>query len=215
MHRRERHPDEEAGKGLGATKPETAEVSELQPNAEYTVCFITANAFGSEVGSEERFKTLPAAPKVDGESVSAIKPTGVSLEAQVNPNNEHTTGSLQYSTSATVNETTGSLQDATTTTSSGLGEGFGDQPVTPPAVTGLTAGETYYYQAVATNAAGTTYGPVQEFTTASAPMVVAESERVSSASPVEATFAATIDPDGEETTYEFEYAVEGSTVTKR
>ncbi len=50
-----------------------------------------------------------------------------------------------------------------------LGEGFGDQPLGPVAVTGLAAGKTFYYQAVAVNATGTTYGAVQSFSTAPAP----------------------------------------------
>ena len=104
-----------------------------------------------------------------------VSSTGATLEGQVNPNNEKTSGYLQYSTSDTVNGSgpaKGALETATPTETppgAEIGANFEDHLVGPAAVTGLTAGTTYYYQAVATNTTGTTYGPVQELTTVPAP----------------------------------------------
>jgi hypothetical protein len=149
-------------------------ITGLEPSAQYTFCLVAENTFGSTFGLPKTLTTSPVPPKVDGESAAGIKSTEATLEAQVNPNNEKTNGYLQYSTSATVNGS-GSLIGAAKTASSGLGEGYGDQPLAPAALTGLTAGTTYYYQAVASNAAGTTYGTVQEFTTVPAPATEAPS----------------------------------------
>jgi hypothetical protein len=143
-------------------------------SAEYTVCLIAVNLEETESteGSSVTFTTHAAPPEIPSESSSAVNSTEATLEAQVNPNNqkvnEKTTGFLRYSTTATVNGS-GSLTGATKTASSEVGESYGDQPLTAPALTGLTPGTIYYYQAVATNATGTTYGAVQSFTTVPTP----------------------------------------------
>ena len=151
------------------TKAET-QVTGLEPNQNYMFCIVAFNAASeTTTGAALPLKTLPASPKVDSESVSAVTSTVATLEAQVNPNNEKTSAYMQYSSSATVNGS-GSLTTATKESSGELGSaGYGDQPVAPDALTGLSAGSTYYYQAVATNATGTEYGEVKEFTTAATP----------------------------------------------
>jgi hypothetical protein len=200
-------PAGEAGTGTGLVH-ELTEVTELQPNQLYSVCFATSNVFGSEVDTTlplVQFKTLVAAPRIDSETASAVTPVEATLEAQVNPNNQKTSGYLQYSTTATV-DGNGSLTSATKTSVVELGEAYGDQPVGPVALTGLTAGTTYYYQAVATNATGTTNGTVQSFTTQGAPLVTTgEAQNITRTT---ATFSGTVNPVGVETTYYFEYISE-------
>ncbi len=194
----------EAGTGSGVVA-ESTKVSELQPNATYSVCLVTSNQFGSEVDPATplvQFKTLTALPKVDSEGASEVNSVEATLEAQVNPNNQKTSGSLQYSASPAVNAN-GSLASATKTAPSELGEAYGDQPVGPTVLTGLTVDHAYYYQAVATNATGTTYGPVKSFTTQGAPLVsAAEAQSITGTT---ATLSGTVDPAGVETTYHFAY----------
>jgi hypothetical protein len=157
-------------------------VTGLEPNTQYTACFVAENQFGPEFGSAVPFTTSPVLPKVDSESAS-VKATEATLEAQVNPNKQETHAYLQYSASPGVEATgphSGSLSTPTQVPpgapGTDLGEGYGDQPVTPPALTGLTAGTTYYYQAVATNATGTIYGEVKEFATVPVPHTDAVTE---------------------------------------
>jgi WD40-like Beta Propeller Repeat len=141
----------------------------LQPDRKYKFCLIAYNQ-ASEItqGNEVPVTTPAIAPSIESESTSGGSSTTITLEAQVNPNNEKTSAHLQYSTSSTVNGS-GSLTTPTVPASSELGEGYGGQTIGNGALSGLPAGTTFYYQAVATNATGTTYGTVQSFTTVPTP----------------------------------------------
>jgi hypothetical protein len=159
----------------GKALPEHVEVTGLQPSRTYTFCMVATNGAGEQTPSsnEVSFTTLAAKPTVEvgGESTSAVGSTAATLEAQVNPNNQATTAYFQYSTSATVNGS-GSLTGSTqipTPPGTALGSAYGDQPAGPVALASLQPGTTYYYQAVATNATGTSYGTVQSFTTVPTP----------------------------------------------
>lgn len=203
-------PQGEGGTGSGVVA-ESTEMTELQPNATYSVCFVTSNAFGTEVDPKTplvQFKTLAAPPKIDGESSSSVTSTEAALEAQVNPNDQETHAYLQYSPTATVNSN-GSLTGATTvSTPPGpeVGSNYEDHAVGTAALTGLTADQTYYYQAVATNATGTSYGIVRSFTTQGAPVV--STGEAGSVTQTTATLSGTVDPAGVETNYYFAYISE-------
>ncbi len=153
---------------VGHAVPVHAAVSGLEPNEAYVFCLVATSPGELSQGNEVPLMTLPAAPAVDSESLVSAGATVAMLEAQVNPNNQKTSGLLQYATSPAVNAS-GSLIGATKTASSEVGEGYGDQPLGPVSVSGLAGGTTYYYQAVAANAAGSSYGPVQSFTTVPVP----------------------------------------------
>jgi len=159
-------PTEEAGKGTGIFVVPATQVTALQPNATYAVCLVASNSSGFETSAPVAFKTLAAPPKVDSESTSAVTSTGAKLDAQVNPNNQATTYSFEYSTK----ETGGVLEAPITTVPSNepLKSGFGDQ--TASVFTGtLAAGTTYFYRVVATSGAGPSDGAVQSFTTVPQP----------------------------------------------
>jgi hypothetical protein len=201
-------------------------VTGLQPNKEYMFCVVATHLEGEETQTSPStaapFKTAPAAPKVDSESASGVQSSEATLEAQVNPNNEVTTGYLQYWTSPTV-DLNGALEGAIPTVvppGPEIGSDYADHPVGPAVLAGLTADRKYYYQAVATNATGTTYGPVQGFTTLDAPAATTgEAQNVTRTS---ATFSGTVTPNGAETSYRFAYisqagyerALAGTTVDK-
>jgi phosphodiesterase/alkaline phosphatase D-like protein len=196
---------------------ESKEVTELQPNKKYEFCLVAFNAGGAQstpAGNEVSLTTKPAAPKIDGESTPVVGTTNATFEAQVNPNNEKTKYTFEYSTTGTegpAGSLTGTIVKKNGLTE--LPEVFGDQPASV-SVTGLEAAKKYYYRVVATNAAGTTTDPtVESFTTNPAvpPTITPESENVSgSGSPIEASFGAAINPNGQKTAYEFEYSTEGS-----
>jgi hypothetical protein len=199
-------PVEDAGTGAG-NKAVSAEVTGLQPNATYSVCLVSSNASGSEVDPTVppvQFKTPAATPTVDSENVFAIDSTEATLEAQVNPNNEDTHGYFQYATAATV-DGSGSLTGATQIPAlpgADLGGAFGDQPLGPVALTSLTPGRTYYYQAVGSNATGVSYGTVQSFQTIGFPLVAGEAQNLTRTT---ALLSGTIDPEDGATTYYFKY----------
>jgi hypothetical protein len=186
---------------LVKAKKETKEVTELQPNKNYEFCLVAFNAEGAQstVGNEVSLTTKPAPPKVDNQSASTSS-SEATLEAQVNPNNQETHGYLQYSTSATVNGS-GALTSATQLATADLGEGYGDTPVGPETVTGLPAGTTFYYQTVASNTTGTSYGTVQEFTTVPTP----STDPTTAITATTATFNGHLTLDATPTSYSFDY----------
>src|SRR5271167_2622863 len=113
----------------------------------------------------------PEPPEVFFGSVSLTAYTNADLEALINPNNEATTYEFEYSTkgSTAENKLEGTIVEVH---GGSVAAGTGVQWVGPVSLgNALTSGTQYFYRVVASNAAGTTDGAVQEFTTltASAP----------------------------------------------
>jgi hypothetical protein len=189
----------------GEAVPEHVEVTKLQPNRTYAFCMIATDEEGEATPSsnEVSFTTLAATPTIDSETSSAVSSTAATLEAQVNPNNQASVAYLQYSSSAKVNGS-GSLEGVTQLPAPpgrSIGSGYGDQPVGPSTVTRLSPGSTYYYQAVATNRTGVSYGPVRSFTTVPTPTT----DPVSAIEASTAIFHGHLTLDGVDTEYSFEY----------
>ncbi|MDO8273246.1 MAG: pre-peptidase C-terminal domain-containing protein [Gammaproteobacteria bacterium] len=89
-----------------------------------------------------------------------ISETSVTLNSSINPGGSNTSVYFQYGTTTSYGSTTASTV-----------LGSGSSNVSPESsITGLQCGTTYNYQAVATNASGTTYGNNQTFTTAACPV---------------------------------------------
>ena len=172
--------EEAEGKAL----PEHATVESLEPHQKYVFCMVALNSAGeTAAGSEVPFETEPSKPAIDSESVSGTNATSSTLEAQVNPNNQTTSFTFEYSTEGTTGP--GGKLDGTVTKLSGESElpgEYGDQLATVPKLESLTSSKDYYYRVVATNATGTETGPVQLFTTVPAPTT-------DPANPVEASTA--------------------------
>jgi NHL repeat len=145
----------------------------LEPTKTYFYRVVAKNVANEETPGKVEPVTTQALKPPNVESASVIEATSTSatlLAEQVNPEYQETSAYLQYSTSATVNGS-GALTAPTKLTPApvDLGKGFVPVSIGPEAITGLTAGTTYYYQTVATNITGTTYGPVEKFATVPAP----------------------------------------------
>jgi hypothetical protein len=208
-----------ADAGTGSTPKEvSSEATGLQPSATYSVCLVSINAFGSEADPTSpavSFTTLPAPPKVDGESTSSLTPFAVTLEAQLNANNESTTYAFEYATEEAMLGTPA----ATVLKGEGPLEGYGDQA--PAINTGnvLAPNTTYFYRITAESAQTKTEGkPVigtpASFTTlpALAPIIEAGSEHATGVGSRTATFEANVNPDFQETSVVFEYATTEATL---
>jgi hypothetical protein len=169
-------------------------VTGLQPSREYAFCLIAYSVLGAAEPSAPSpavaFKTLPAVPAVDGESVSGVSSTAATLEAQVNANNQSTTYSFEYSTEQSGGVLGGAIVTVPAVPGGPL-EGFGDQTASAPAE-GLLPGTTYFYRVLATNATGTTDGAVSEtgFTTVPTP----KTEPVTAITATTATLNGTLTP---------------------
>ena len=140
-----------AGSGTAA-KAISVRITGLTPGVRYHYRVIASNADGTTVGSDRSFATaLPPAkpPSVLATAPFAPAAAGVTFTALLNPDGATTTWRFQYGTSTAYGlETFGKL----------LGP-----VVTPRSVSfrinSLAPHTTYHFRVVASNRAGTTYGP--------------------------------------------------------
>lgn len=188
------------------------EATHLVPLEEYTYCLAVENNFTEgdvgEVGPPKTFTTPAAAPEVVGESASSVNAEVREFAAAINPENQETTYSFEYSTEGKTGPGE-ALEGAIHTVPGG-------SPISGFSLEGLPAGvqveelrvkATYYYRVVATNATGTTDGKVEAYTK----LPLLENESVSARTSISATLEATVNPvfvNG--TKYAFEYATEAA-----
>ncbi len=130
--------------------------------------------------------------------VSAVGPTSATASGTVNPNGQPTTWYIEYGTSTSYGSKTASTS---------AGSGTANVAVSAN-LTALTAGTTYHYRLVATNASGTSNGADGVFTTSAPPgAVTGDATEVTVTS---ATLNGTVDPNGRSTTWYFEYGTSTS-----
>jgi hypothetical protein len=191
----------------------------LEPDRKYKFCLVATNEAGAGAtpGNEVEVVTPAIKPAVaaGSESTTAVTPFEATLHSEVDANNQETTVYFQYSASpATVGESLATPTDVPAAPGNSIGSGFGN--VATEAATGhvLSAGTPYYFQAVAVNPTGATYGPVEHFTTLTAekPIVEPNSEQVSEVGAKDAKLQAQVNPNYQATTYVFEYASSEATV---
>lgn len=150
-------PSGNAGSGT-ASLPVTATLSGLAPNTTYVYRLVATNSQGTTTGPVMQFGTTgpPLAPAVATGAASNITPASATLSGTVNPLGQVTSFTFEYGTTASFGQI--SAVDST-------GDGLpGTRPVSL-SVSGLTPATTYRYRIVATNATGTTEGPVMSFAT--------------------------------------------------
>ena len=127
---------------------------------------------------------------------SGIGGTTATLSGTVDPSGTNTTYRFEYGTSAS------SLAGKT----GSIGAGSGTSPVSVTAnVSGLKAGAAYFFRLVATSAAGTGTGAEQSFTTLAVAKPTVTTGTASSVLTQTATLNGTVNPNGSDTTYYFEY----------
>ena len=118
------------------------------------------------------------------------------------PGGLDTTYYFEYGTSATSLSSTTQAVDA--------GSGTGSVPVSV-SVSGLAAGQSYYFALVATNSSGTTDGSLALFTTAAATPIVTTGQ-ASSVGATGATLSGSVQPQGLTTSYYFEYGTSATSL---
>jgi MYXO-CTERM domain-containing protein len=195
------------GAALGAGSspvPWTQAVSGLAMGTTYYYCAIASNANGTRFGTVQQFSTGASAPTVTTSAASAITSSGATLAGSGNPGGAATTGWFRYATVSpgTCDDTFGTR--APTSGGTSLGSGTANVPFTR-AITGLAAGTTYYFCAIAQNAQGTSFGSVLSFTTSAGAPVVTTSAP-SAVGTTTATLAGTANPSGGTATGWFRYS---------
>jgi hypothetical protein len=175
-----------------------ADATGLEPASQYTYCLVAINPFGSTPSSnEESFTTGSEGPTVTSESAGAITQTGATIAGEVNPNNEAVKWHIEYSTSPTLAGATDVPSPEGT-----IASGYGNVAVSEP-VGDLAPNTSYYYRIVASNTGGgTRQGTIQSFVTL--PSTPA-TEPASQIHDEEVTLNGSFNPEGQTTTYYFEY----------
>lgn len=177
----------------------SAAISGLTPATTYKYRVLVKNATGTTEGVEQELTTLTLEkPIVGAESTSAITSTGATLQAQVNPNYQETSYSFEYATNEAL---TGAV---TVNGASALPAEFAELPASAPTET-LTPRTTFYYRVLATNASGTTEGPVEHFTSTAVPVLTTAAAQ--SITRTTAALPGTVNPGGEPTTFHFAYVI--------
>ncbi len=134
-------------------------------------------------------------PVVSTRNATAIAPTSATLNGTVNPEGQATTYYFEYGT-------TSSYGSQTAMTAAGAGSA--DLKVLGQ-VTSLASNTTYHYRLVATNASGTTLGSDVSFKTPKPPVPAATTGHAKDITQTSATLAGTVNPEGQATTYVFQY----------
>jgi hypothetical protein len=142
----------------------------LTPNSTYYVCAFASSSYGTGAGAVVTFATPAALPSVITNAPSSLTGTTATLSGSANPNGADTTGWFRYDTTNPVscNDMFGTRVPSMSGTD--LGPGVTSASFSQ-AITGLTAGTTYYYCALASNSVATATGAVVTFTTPLVPVV--------------------------------------------
>lgn len=141
-----------------------------------------------------------SAPSVTTSPATGVSDTGAKLNGTVNPNGEQTSYAFQWGP-------TNGYGHETALTSAGSGTSPSSVSAT---LSGLAPGSTYHFRVIAMNGTGTSVGADETFTTtgtAPAPSPAPQATTGSAANVGQsgATVTGTVTPNGQPTTYYFEY----------
>jgi 6,7-dimethyl-8-ribityllumazine synthase len=184
-------PVKDAGSAAGVASV-SAPVTGLKTGQTYHFRLVATSDAGTARGSDHTF-VASAAPTVTTTAASSVNDTTAKVNGSVNPNGQATTVYFEYGSSTGY---------GTKTPATSAGSGTSAKTVAA-ALGGLTGGATYHFRLVATNAAGTTSGADQTFTTSGQP--VSRTGTTSGVTGTGATLTGTVDPAGHSTSWYFEY----------
>ncbi len=175
-------------------------VSGLEGSTTYAVCLLASNPEGETTGSQQTFKTLASRPVVVSEAATAVTPFDASLEAVLNPERRVSTYYFEYApTKLAVEKSEGTSFGESSIPAGSEAQGTGPVDIGG----GLTPATTYYYRVVASSANGATDGPVESFETEPLVEPSIDAESVTGATQTGAELHALINPEYQETEYQF------------
>ncbi|HMF41847.1 MAG TPA: hypothetical protein VKQ32_14315 [Polyangia bacterium] len=188
----------------GTAAPFSQTLTGLQPGTTYYFCALADNAVGTSAGTVLTFATTAVAPIVTTSPVTSTTLTSATLNGNANPNGGASTGWFRYATSdpGTCNDSFGT-RVPTGTGGSPLGSGTAVVAFSQN-VTGLSGGVTYYFCAIASNSAGTSFGAVLNFRV-DTPAPIVSTEAATAVTATTATVNGSANPNGTDTTGWFRY----------
>ena len=183
---------EDVGSTAGVV-PKWAAIGGLEPDTTYFFRIVAVSGAQRVEGAVLSFHTAPVKPTVVSSSVNDVNTSTANLAATIHPNAADAVVWFEYGTDT-------NYGTATDEQNAPAVDGPADFTAT---LDGLVFGRTYHYRAAARNSFGTTYGPDGTFTTGyPAPTVVTGEAAATSST---ANVAGSVNPNGPETVYWFEY----------
>ena len=148
---------------------------------------------------------LLAAPTVTTAAATSVSNTTANLNGAANPTGAATVGWFRYASSnpGTCNDTFGTRAPASSFNDTVLGSG-NTSVAYSQVISGLAAGTTYFFCAIASSADGTAFGAVISLTTADAP--TATTSTATLVTSISATFNGSANPNRAATTGWFRYS---------
>ena len=181
--------------------PVSASISGLQTGSSYHYRLVAMSDAGTTQGDDQTL-TLVAAPTVTTKPASSVTATAAKLNGSVNPNGVATTWYFEYGTT---------MSYGSKTAATDAGSGTHEANVSA-AVSGLAASTAYHFRLVASNASGTTFGADLTFGILGPP--VAQTGSAQQGTATGATLTGSVNPNGQSTTWYFEYGTSTAYGTK-
>lgn len=192
-----------AGAGTAALS-ESAALTGLDAGTTYHFRIIAINASGTSVGSDQTWTTsgtalTPSPPPVASTgSASGVGQDAATVAGTVTPAGQTTTYYFEYGPTANYGFETAAQNG---------GAGTTPEQVTA-AITQLASSTTYHYRLVSVSAGGTALGADQTFKTTTPPVI--STGGASSVRTTSAVLNGVVNPEGQATTYYFQYGTSGS-----
>jgi hypothetical protein len=187
------------GPGEGFTAVSAQATGLVEPYAPYHYRLVSGNENGITYGENQTLLSFKVPPVVDGEPgfASEVSQLAATLNGTIDPVGVPTSYHFAYGT----------------TSAYGSVAPFPEQYVASDrathavsqAIGGLAPGTTYHYALVANSPGGTTTGPDETFTTPPVPLPVVTTGGAGEVSVGSVTLTGSVDPQGWETGYFFEY----------
>jgi hypothetical protein len=172
----------------------SAIVNSLKANTLYHFRLVGENAEGKSDGEDLTFTTAQAVEGLLTEPATSVLSTSATLNGSLEPNEFDAHWWFEYGPGETY---------ATKTPVEDAGSALEHKHVTKP-ISELLPNETYHYRLTAENTFGITEGNGEPFITLAIPPL-AETTPPSTVGFATAVFTGSVDPENDETTYQFEY----------
>ncbi len=184
-------PAQSAGAGSTQSSVSTT-IDGLSPGTSYHYRLDASSSAGTTQGGDGVFTT--ASLQVEFSSpATGLGPSSATLNGTVDPNGQATSYFFEYGT-------TTSYGTVTTTGSAGSG---GAPVAVSAALSGLQPGQSYHFRLVAESSTGTVTGADTSFRLSSPPTVT--TSPASSVGPTGAKLNGSVNPNGQQTSWYFEY----------
>jgi sugar lactone lactonase YvrE len=193
-------PAKEAGSGSSNVSVHQTP-SGLNPGTTYHFRLVAESEAGTSKGEDKTFMTLKA-PQATTEAASEVKGNSATLNGTVNPEGSATKYFFEYDQTEYKGQTTHGSKAPASPESIGQGTSNVSVHQTP---SGMNPGTTYHFRLVAESAVATSYGEDRTLKTPQAPK--ATTEAASEIKGNSATLNGTVNPEGGETGYYFEYDI--------